>query len=154
MTCCLRITGDFRPDKLIENVALPLEVRYCKGDIGRGGVVEEESLVQITVSDAEFSELDKQFEDMSRFVARHKVALKEFCRLDAITSCTFDFGGQFDPDYVVVCRTIPRYGVIAAAICNASIEISLRMMSLQTNKFRCRCSGHKKNRVGSMTQPC
>jgi hypothetical protein len=125
MPCYLRITGDFDPDKFIEDVELPLEVRHRKGDVGRRGAMREEPLLQISISDADFSDLDKQFEDMSRFVKRHKDALKGFCRLDAITSCTFDFGGNFDPVYPVTCRTIPRDAVIAAAICYASIEISL-----------------------------
>jgi hypothetical protein len=125
MSCLLRISGDFDPASVALLPSLEFEIRHCKGEPGRGGVLHGNSMIQCCVSAAGFSDLNSQFTDMVSFVENGGSGLAEFCKRAEFSEVVFDFGSEYTASTICVFRKFPSTVVAAAASCGAGLELSL-----------------------------
>lgn len=104
MSCVLRACGkDFDAEKFVSQKLLPIDGSWRKGDLRfpkskRNKETLPVSGVKIVVSEADFSELDKQVKESINFLSTHFDAIKVLTSIPEVEQATIDFGAEIkDP---------------------------------------------------------
>ena len=104
MSCFLRALGkDFDAEKFVTQTSLPVDDSWRKGDLRfPKSKWNKETLpvsgVKIVVSDANFSELNKQIKESINFLRTHFDAIKVLTSIPEVEEATINFGAEIkDP---------------------------------------------------------
>jgi hypothetical protein len=123
MPAVLRIVGrTFDVDRVVRRRAFDFDTVHRRGD-RRGRGVWRTNVVTILVSDRDFDDLRGQVREATRFLIRHRLALRRLARVTGVEEMVLDFGihdrdafGQFD--------NFPAALVAAAGAIPIAIELS------------------------------
>ncbi len=130
MSCILRILGgDFDVDDFIFQSKVSPFTIYYKGlpkfKTKPDGKKNENSGCHIKVSDAEFTEFNKQVADAIKYLQEHWEELHHINITQGIDYATLDFGVRYDPDKFVQSKYFPKELVKLSSELGIDIEISI-----------------------------
>jgi hypothetical protein len=128
MSCVLRASGKtFASREYAARTSLPVLKVYARGEprfrSKPDGKKNQRSGVNISVSDADFTNLKRQIRDAIAFLARHKRALSRLRRSEGLEDLTLDFGVA-DRDVAAQFDYFPADLLLAAGRLGIGIEVS------------------------------
>lgn len=103
MSCILRAGGhDFDLDSFIASVPLKIDSLWRNGEkrfpnSTSNERINESSGVRIVASEADFSELSQQIEDVVAFLQCNQENVKRLCSYPGVESAVLDFGAEIHP---------------------------------------------------------
>jgi hypothetical protein len=100
MSCILRVSGEnFDVDHFIASIPIPVDSLWRKGErrYQNGTQINGSSGIRIMASEADFSELQRQIEDVILFLQVNLENLKRLSSFPGVEHMLLDFGAEIHP---------------------------------------------------------
>jgi hypothetical protein len=96
MSCVMRADGaSFDAEAFFARTSLPVIAKHRAGEPRRPGVAPStRSSINVSVSDADFDNLEQQVQDAMHFLERHAPEVRRLVTFPGVEDVTLDFGLQ------------------------------------------------------------
>lgn len=125
--CVLRVQGEnLAVRDFFERTTLTPVYVYQKGELDSRGKLFETSGFNVSISSAEFNDLERQVEDTIDFLQREDRELKRLLKYPNVESVVIDFAINTPPDEIVVwSRAFPVSLLSLLSASNIGLEFTI-----------------------------